>query len=113
MQAHTVNATMLVIALLRVITDMLLSCVMVCVTQRYQLLGPVAAACLTLICGRYAYELGAEPVLGGGFRKWVRRKGHRLSTNVSYCFIASALVLACNVNHTALNEPNLLHAMPM
>ena len=35
---------------------------------------------------RYAYELGAEPVLGAGFAKWVRRKGHRLSTNVStYC----------------------------
>ena len=27
--------------------------------------------------------MGAEPVLGAGFIKWVKRKGHRLSTNVS------------------------------
>ena len=32
---------------------------------------------------RYAYELGAEPVLGAGVAKWFKRKGHRLSTNVS------------------------------
>lgn len=38
---------------------------------------------LYLASCRYAYELGAEPVLGAGFAKWVRRKGHRLSTNVS------------------------------
>lgn len=38
---------------------------------------------LTGLCCRHGYEMGAEPVLGAGFIKWVKRKGHRLSTNVS------------------------------
>lgn len=43
---------------------------------------------LFVLC-RYAYELGAEPVLGGGFAKWVKRKSHRLSTNVRFTLAVS------------------------
>lgn len=46
---------------------------------------------LFVLC-RYAYELGAEPVLGGGFAKWVKRKSHRLSTNVRFPLGVHALM---------------------
>ena len=56
---------------------------------------------LTGLCCRHGYEMGAEPVLGAGFIKWVKRKGHRLSTNVSCdtCYVNEHGICAVCIHH--------------
>ncbi len=61
-----------------------LPCIHVCVQSHtcVQSQGEMSSLTAVYLC-RYGYELGAEPVLGAGVAKWFKRKGHRLSTNVS------------------------------